>query len=199
MRTRGLWQLAWYVGGLLGMGCVPSPGVTSPELFSAAEKACKNPGLRWSGPARAHVTARNDSLTLLPEALNYTWTEADIDSGGRVLALVVIERGSVRFRRHTASTGDSVCVFFQGKYPQDGSPNRVVAAFVRKRDAVAMEAVQTRIRIGTPHTKPEVDWIADYDSPAGMLPFPAADGAAALLMMAQTACPGGCCTAKKPL
>jgi hypothetical protein len=64
-----------------------------------------------------------------------------------------------------------------------------------------METVHTRIRIGTPHARPEVDWVADYDSDlqAGMLPYPPEGVAQAMLRQMQTACPGGCCTAKKPV
>jgi hypothetical protein len=147
-----------------------------------------------------HVTAKRDSLTLLPESLNYRRTETDIERG-RVLALLVIERGSVKFRRHTASTGDSVCLYFRGKYPKGNAPHSVEATFVRKRDALPMETVPTRIRIGTPHARPEVDWVADYDSDpaAGMLPYPPEATAQALLRQMQAACPGGCCTARKPV
>lgn len=200
MRRCAVGPLAWYAGSVLAIGCAPPPAVPpGPGSPSDAATACQDPSLRWiDTAARVHVTGNRDSLSLLPESRNHTWAETDIESG-RVLALLVIERGSVKFRRHTASTGDSVCLYFRGKYPKGNAPPSVEATFVRKRDALPMESVHTRIRIGTPHARPEVDWVADYDSdpPAGMLPFSVEGAAQVMLRQMQTACPGGCCTAKK--
>ena len=200
MRTRSVWKLGlWLVGSTAAVGCARHTEEPPGETPSTPEAACRAT-VEWaSNKARWHETETGDSLKLIPYKHNHRVKKEDIESVGRVLAVIVVQTGAVEFGRDSAVAGDSFCIYMKGPYPSGNSPGNVQATFVRKRDARSMETVPTRIRLGTPHREPEVDWIADYDSPevGGMLPFPPAQGS--IRRAAQTACPGGCCTAKKPV
>jgi hypothetical protein len=205
MRTRLVWKLGpCLVSVVVASGCAqprPTPAPPKPTNDPAAlGVACNDPALRWADrKARGHETVEGARLKLVPEKGNHRVKQEDIETTGRVLALLVVEAGSVDFGGTAVTAGDSVCLFLKGPYPRDRSPGNVRSTFIRKRDPVVLEEVGTRIRLGTPHKNAEVDWIADYDSPdaAGMLPFPPSAAPPKIRKETQTACPGGCCAAKK--
>lgn len=209
MRARTAWALVmcgW--SSVAAMGCVPTrptpapPKPVTPDDPIALREACQDPRLRWAGDtkARYHETIENASLKLVPEKGNNKTKAEDIEKEGRVLALLVVQSGELRFAQGTAGTGDSVCIFLQGDYPEGDLPGNVRSKFIRKRDGVELEDVGTYVRIGTPHKEAEVAWIRDYDSDhpkgAGMLPFLPPER---VRKFTQTACPGGCCSQKKPV
>jgi hypothetical protein len=201
MRARTVGELVLCMGGLVFAAACPRPTEEPGPFPSTPEAACKATVSWAASKARWHETIDGDSLKLIPYKHNHRVKQESIEKEGRVLALLVVKTGSVPFGRDSAVAGDSVCIYFKGPYPSGESPGNVQATFVRKRDARSLETVPTRIRIGTPHQEPEVDWIADYDSPkaGGMLPFPPAAAQTKIRKETQTACPGGCCTAKKPV
>jgi hypothetical protein len=201
MRARIVWELGLCLSGLVVTAACPQPTDEPGPFPSTPEAACEATVAWAANKGRWHETVDGDSLKLIPYKHNHRIKRESIEHEGRVLALLVVKTGSVQFGRDEAVAGDSLCIYFRGPYPSGESPGNVQATFVRKRDARSLETVPTRIRIGTPHQEPEVDWIADYDSPkvGGMLPFPPSAVQGKIRKESQTACPGGCCTAKKPL
>jgi hypothetical protein len=208
MRARGVGELGLCLLSVAtASGCAQPRATPAPpnptDNPAALGAACNDPALRWAGDtkARRHETVEGARLKLVPEKGNHRVKPEDIETDGRVLALLVVEAGSVDFGGMAVTAGDSLCLFLKGPYPNGTSPGNVRSTFIRKRDPVVLEEVGTRIRLGTPHKNAEVDWIADYDSPdaAGMLPFPPSAAPPKIRKETQTACPGGCCTAKKPV
>jgi hypothetical protein len=210
MRARTVWGV-----GLCLLSTAALSGCARPRATPAPPKptdnpaalgaACNDPALGWARDrkARWHETIEGARVKLVPEKGNHRVKPEDIETEGRVLALLVVEAGSVEFGRTQVAAGDSVCLFLKGPYPTGTSPGNVRSTFIRKRGGGVLEEVGTRVRLGTPHHDAEVDWIADYDSPdaGGMLPFPppTAQAGTKIRKQSQTACPGGCCTAKKPV
>lgn len=206
MRARTVWT--WVMCGwasVAATACAPArptpapPGPVTED--QGLKEACQDLRLKWAETkARFHQTIEGADLKLLPEKGNHRTKPEDIENEGRVLALLVVQSGRLRFANGTAATGDSVCIFLKGPYPKGDSPGNVRSTFVLRRDGLALEEVGTYVRTGAPHKEAEAAWIRDYDSDhpkgAGMLPFLPPER---IRKYTQMACPGGCCSQKKPV
>ena len=133
MRARTVWT--WVMCGWTSVGatgCAPArptpapPGPVTPEDQTSLREACQDRRLRWAETkARLHQTIEGADLKLLPEKSNHKTKPEDIENEGRVLALLVVQSGELMFANGTAGTGDSVCIFLKGEYPNGDSPGNV--------------------------------------------------------------------------
>ena len=206
MPARWTWRLGLCVcGGVLSAGCKERPTPPPPVAVTAGDsvslgEACRDPKLKWaSTKPRKHTTIEGARLRLEAEKGNHLIKKEAFDTG-RVIALLIVDSGSVDFEGVTVTGLDSICIFVKGKYPEGNDPGMLRSTFVRRRTGFPLEEVGTDVRVGTPHEQSEVDWVVNYTpmQRAGMLPFPPLASQDRIRKQTQGACGGGCCAPKKP-
>jgi hypothetical protein len=206
MHVRRVWKLGLCLAaGMATTGCkeerpTPAPPVVVRDGDSLSlGEACRDGRLKFDRRhARTHETVEGARLRLEPEKGNHITKKEDFDSG-RVIALLVVESGSVDFEGVTVTGPDSICLFVKGKYPTGNSLSMLASTFIRRRTGLPLQVVGTHVRVGKPHKDPDADWIVNYDAAdaAGMLPFPPSNQDR-IRMLTQGGCGGGCCSPKKP-